>query len=143
MPTTVPIDEGLFTWPADEPRLRGIRCGACGAVSFPARTNCDRCTSRSLEDELLPAVGTLWSWTVQRFPPKEPYLRADAFEPYGVGYVDLGDVIVESRLTTADPDLLCIGEPMELRIVPLGIGRHGEELMTFAFAPAIQEEAGR
>ena len=26
----VPIAEGVFTWPSDEPQLIGGRCGACG-----------------------------------------------------------------------------------------------------------------
>ena len=51
--------------------------------------------------------GTLWTWTVQAFEPKAPYRVPDAgFTPYGVGYVDLGDVIVESRL---------VGRPRRVR----------------------------
>lgn len=140
VPTMVPIDESLFTWPADEPQLRGGRCTSCGAVAFPQPPSCARCTSTDVAEELLPRQGTLWSWTVQRFAPKEPYLLTEAFEPYGVGYVDLGDVVVESRLTTADPELLWIGEPMELQIVPFAPGGDGEQLATFAFAPAIDQE---
>jgi uncharacterized OB-fold protein len=48
-----------------------------------------------------------------------------------VGYVDLdGEVIVESRLTTPDPDELEIGLTMELVVVPFA------SALTFAFAPA-------
>jgi uncharacterized OB-fold protein len=48
----------------------------------------------------LPDRGTLWTWTVQAFEPKPPYRAPESgFTPYGVGYVDLGEVIVESRLT--------------------------------------------
>ena len=143
MPTLVPIDEALFTWPTEEPRLRGGRCTACGAVAFPLPSSCARCTSTDVEEDLLPRRGTLWSWTVQRFPPKEPYLLTDTFQPYGVGYVDLGDVVVESRLTTADPELLWIGEPMELQVVPFAPGGDGEQLVTFAFAPAAEEVEDR
>ena len=36
---------------------------------------------------------------MQAIEPKAPYRAPDGgFAPYGVGYVDLGDVIVESRL---------------------------------------------
>jgi uncharacterized protein len=131
-PTAVPIADGLFSWPSGDPRLLGGRCADCGAVAFPRPPSCSRCTSDRIEEHQLARSGTLWSWTVQRFQPKEPYLGPEPFEPYGVGYIDLaGEVIVESRLTTADPDELEIGQPMELVVVPLT-----DEHLTFAFRPA-------
>ena len=33
----VPVAEGVFSWPADEPQLIGSRCSACGMVTFPAQ----------------------------------------------------------------------------------------------------------
>jgi hypothetical protein len=72
---------------------------------------------------------------VQRFEPKTPYRGAvleAPFEPFGVGLVDLGSVIVESRLTTADEDLLQIGGRVRLALVPVV---PGDERLTFAFAP--------
>jgi uncharacterized OB-fold protein len=136
-PTTAPIADGLFTWPSAEPRLIGGACLECGSVSFPRQPSCSRCTAESIAEHLLPRVGSLWSWTVQRFRPKEPYDGPEPFEPYGVGYVELaGEVIVESRLTTADPDHLEIGRPMELVVVPFVTRDDGSEVVTFAFRPA-------
>ena len=133
-PRSVPIAPGLFTWPAAEPRLVGGTCAACGSVSFPRASSCARCTSADIEERLLARTGTLWSWTVQRFPPVAPYAGPQPFEPYGVGYVELPDeVIVESRLTTADPDQLEIGMPVELVVVPFTTGADGTEVVTFAF----------
>jgi uncharacterized OB-fold protein len=130
-----PVAEGLFSWPADEPRLIGSRCRACGVVGFPARRSCAACTSVDVEEHLLGRTGTLYTWTVQGFRPKAPYRGPEEFEPYGVGYVELpGEVRVEARLTVADPDRLRIGLPMELVIVPFG------DSVTYAFAPA--EEIG-
>jgi len=63
---------------------------------------------------------------VQGFEPKPPY-QGD-WTPYGVGYVDLGDVIVEARLTESDPSRLRIGSDMKLVLVPLREG-----VQTFAF----------
>jgi uncharacterized OB-fold protein len=127
-----PIAPDLFTWPSDEPRLVGGICAECGAVAFPRPSSCSRCTSERIAEHLLARTGTLWSWTIQRFQPKEPYVGPEPFEPYGVGYVDLGDVIVEGRLTSADPRELEIGLPMELAIVPFG------DMVTFAFAPSAE-----
>jgi uncharacterized OB-fold protein len=31
----VPVAEGVFAWPSDDPQLIGSRCGACGIVTFP------------------------------------------------------------------------------------------------------------
>lgn len=139
-PSQAPIAEGLFTSPPDEPQLIGGVCRACGSVAFPRPRSCARCTSEDIQEHLLSRHGTLWSWTVQRFRPKEPFLGADPFEPYGVGYVDLaGDVLVEARLTTADPAQLEIGQPVELVIVPFAAADDGTELLTFAFRPTAGE----
>src|SRR3954452_763170 len=115
----VPVAEGLFTWPSDEPRLIGSRCAACNTATFPKQASCPKCTGRDVEDELLPAEGTLWTWTVQGFRPKSPYARPEAFEPYRVGYVELpGATMVEGRLTESDPERLSIGDRMRLVVVP-------------------------
>ncbi|MEI2419309.1 OB-fold domain-containing protein, partial [Arthrospira platensis SPKY2] len=76
----------------------------------------------------------------QGFPPKAPPYVGEvdpaSFQPFGVGYVELeGQVKVEARLTTADPDRLRIGMPMRLVIIELGRDDTGNELVTFAFAP--------
>jgi uncharacterized OB-fold protein len=61
----------------------------------------------------------------------------DDFEPYAAGYVELpGQIRVAARLLESDPAKLRIGMPMELKIVPLAKDAEGNEVMTFAFAPA-------
>jgi uncharacterized OB-fold protein len=102
MTITTPIDDTLFTVSTEDPQPIGGECGGCGAVAFPR------------------------PWTVQRFRPKEPYTGPEPFEPYGVGYVELPDgVIVESRLTTADPN----------QLEPFGTTASGEQTVTYAFRP--------
>ena len=141
MATQVPIDDGLFTWPSTEPRLIGGRCRSCGTVSFPKQDSCPRCTGWQVDDHLLDRRGTLWTFTVQGFPPKPPYAGPEPFEPYGVGYVDVGgEVMVESRLTEHDPDRLAIGAPMELVVVPFRHDDDGNEVVTLAFRPVDDQE---
>ena len=41
-----------------------------------------------------------------------------------------------SRLTESDPGALAEGQPMELRIVPLHRDEDGNDVVTYAFAPA-------
>jgi uncharacterized OB-fold protein len=135
----VPIAEGVFTWPDEQPQLIGARCTACGIVTFPAQESCPRCASTAMEQHLLARRGRLWAWTTQEFPPPSPpYAGATGrdFVPFGVGYVELpGEVKVETRLTETDPDVLRHGMEMELAIVPFGADDDGNEIVTFAFAP--------
>ena len=125
----------LLAGTSSDPVLLGSECRTCGTVSFPRQNACPRCTSTDVIERQLARRGTLWSWTIQRFRPKSPpYTGPEAFEPYGVGYVELpGEVRVEARLTEADPARLRIGMPMELVLVPAP-GPDGA--LTYAFAPA-------
>jgi uncharacterized OB-fold protein len=138
-----PVAPGLFTLAAGLPRLIGSRCARCGAVTFPSQPSCPRCTSTEVAERLLARHGTLWSWTIQCFPPKSPPYAVDdpdSFEPYGVGYVELpGEVRVETRLTEADPGRLRIGMAMELTLIPAP--GHGTGVVTYAFRPVGEEEA--
>ncbi|HTR68893.1 MAG TPA: OB-fold domain-containing protein [Mycobacteriales bacterium] len=142
----VPVAEGIFTWPADDPQLIGGRCTDCGLVTFPTQSSCPRCSSTGMTEHLLARRGRLWAWTTQSFPPPSPPYKGAVgaeFQPFAVGYVELGgEVKVETRLTTADPDELEIGMPMELVITPFGTAEDGGEIMTFAFTPAV-DEAGQ
>jgi len=107
---------------------------------FPVQSGCPRCSGVDTETVELGRTGTLWTWTVQGFPPKAPpYLGntdPKTFQAFGVGYVELpGQLKVEARLTESNPEKLKIGMEMKLVIVPLSIDENGDELVTFAFAP--------
>lgn len=130
------VDDALFVDPQDTaaPVLAGARCPSCATTTFPFQEGCPRCGGAAMERIALPTTGTLWSFTVQNFPPKRPYRGYEPFEPFGVGYVDLGDVCVESRLTVNDPAALSLGMPM--RLVTLPAFDDGDvRVDTFAFAP--------
>ena len=135
----LPLAEGIFTWPADDPQLIGSRCTACGIVTFPTQESCPRCSSTAMAEHLLARRGRLWAWTTQHFPPPSPPYVGPAgkeFVPFGLGYVELADEVkVETRLTTADPDALSTGMEMELVLVPLRTDDEGNEVVTFAFQP--------
>jgi len=135
----VPIEEGLFSWPAERPQLIASRCKACDALTFPRQDACPHCTERGGEEVLLSRSGTLWSWTIQRFPPPVPYTGPtdrETFTPYGVGYVELPEGIrVEGRLTENDPSKLEIGMQMELTFETFGQDASGNDVLTFAFRP--------
>ena len=54
----VPVAEGLFTWPSDEPRLIGAQCAGCGLTGFPAGPACQRCGGAEFTEKLLPGPST-------------------------------------------------------------------------------------
>jgi len=140
MANKLPIAEGLFTWPSDNPALLASRCRQCGIATFPAAESCMACSGQDVSIEELPHKGTLWTWTVQQFMPKSPYHSnetPETFKPYGVGYVELpGGVRVEGRLTENDPEKLHIGMEMELLFDTYRVEDNGDEVISFFFKPA-------
>ncbi len=128
----------ISTWPDKNPQLIGSKCGACGATAFPRQDRCPRCSVGDMSEVLLPRRGTLVTWTTQGFPPGAPYAgpTGNAFVPFGVGLVQLDDVIrVEGRLTENDPAKLQFGMDVELAMIPFTTDDDGNEVVTFAFRP--------
>jgi len=136
------VAEGLFDWPTDEPRLRGSRCATCDHVTFPAPRACPSCGGGDVAVTPLSRQGTLWTWTRQRFQPKNPpYIgreRPDEFAGFGVGYIELPEGRIEARLAVGLEDELRIGMPMELTIVPFATDEDGTEVLTYAFRPVTE-----
>lgn len=123
-----PLDAGLFA-SLDPPRLQGSRCDGCGTTVFPVAGSCPRCSTGRMEPLALPDRGTVWTYTVQGFAPKPPYVApAGGFVPFPVAYVDLGGVLVEGHLL-ADAPQLRIGLPVRLVLEDLAGGA-----VTYAFA---------
>ncbi|KZF00860.1 hypothetical protein A2J04_11935 [Rhodococcus sp. EPR-279] len=122
------IDDRLFV-ELDPPLLAGSSCGDCDVVVFPAAHRCPGCTGEYVTRIALPNRGTIWTWTTQAFAPKPPYQPSSSgFEPFVVGYVDLGAVLVESRIVGE----VAIGDEVELRLLDVGGGQ-----VTFAFARVV------
>lgn len=114
MTATIEAD-GLTTIVDGEPRLVGVRCEGCDTHAFPVQATCPRCGS-AMAPVALPAEGVVWSWTVQRIRPKEPYLGPEEWDPFAVAYVDLGPVRVESRLEGKPVDAWRIGDRVRLAV---------------------------
>jgi len=136
--TQIALAPEISTWPDENPQLIGSKCGSCGATTFPVQQRCPRCSGADMSELLLPRRGTLVAWTTQGFPPGPPYKGpvGDKFQPFGVGLVQLGDVIrVEGRLTENDPKKLEFGMEVELTMVPFSTDEDGNEIVTFAFKP--------
>jgi len=89
--TPVPAIEGWFTQD-DPPRLLGTRCKECGSIFFPRESDFCRnpsCTGSAFEEVPLSRTGRLWSFTNNCYPPPEPFVAKDPFEPYAIAAVEL------------------------------------------------------
>ena len=95
--------------------LRGSACPACGVATYPASSSCPRC-GQDLEQQEMSQRGTLWTWTVQRYPPKSPpYLpRSGAYEPFVVGYVELPDGVRVEALVDVPIEEVAIGMDLDV-----------------------------
>lgn len=139
------VDESIFVEgttpePGTDVQLAGARCRDCGTTTFPYQDSCPRCSRADMGRVSLPQQGVLWAFTVQGFPPKPPYRADGPFEPYGVGYVDLGGVLVETRLTINDPAALANGDRLRVELVPVFTDEDGTRVLTYAFGPVTDKE---
>lgn len=134
------VAPGLVAGTGAAARLLGGKRRTDGRYVFPMPAGPEGERYESVE---LATEGKLWSFTVQRFPPKQPYDGpSDAeFRPYAVGYVELaGQVIVEARLDTAHFAGLHIGMPMRLTLLPYRRSPDGD-VWTYAFRPINEEQS--
>lgn len=139
MQTQKVLASDISNWPAEHPQLIGSRCDECGATVWPKQELCPSCSASATSEVLLPRRGTLVAWTTQGFVPKLPYAgaeTAETFTPFGVGLVQLDDVVrVEARLTEHDPEKLRFGMDVELTFIPFYVDDDGTEILTWAFQP--------
>lgn len=129
-----PIADNLFT--EDMTALIGARNTQTGQISFPLPLN----PADHIEPVALASRGTVWTYTVQRFPPKTPYAGPadiETFKPYIVAYVELpGQTMVEARLTGVEPEEVEIGMEVELTAIPLDPDvADSEQKLIHAFKP--------
>ena len=128
------IAPDLLEWGDPGPRLVAGRLPGEGGLVFPWPWH-DATKGKRI---LLSPQGRLWTFTVQRFPPKSPPYRprsSEPFEPYIVGYVEFPEgIIIEGRIDArVDVDSLSIGQTMTTTVVPVFADEHGHLIHTFAF----------
>jgi uncharacterized OB-fold protein len=90
--TPTPAAPGWFTLDRAAPHLLGTRCTTCGTVFFPPEnTFCrnPRCDGAAFEEVRLSRRGRLWSFTNNCYPPPEPFVAREPFQPYAIAAVEL------------------------------------------------------
>jgi 3-hydroxy-3-methylglutaryl CoA synthase len=110
-------------------RLYGQRCEDCGAVSYPRRKLCWKCSSSRLVDHRLARRGRIFTFTRDHLVPNpDPPTVMVAADLEGGGRF-------YAQLTDCDPEQVAIGMPVELTFRRL---HEGDEYVNYfwKFRPA-------
>lgn len=130
----IPLVDGLFTWPSDQPSLIGSRCKTCGEYYFP-KVNCKNpdCPKKDVEEVLLSRRGKLWSYTIEPYQPPLPYKGP---LPVLFGLVEIPENLkVMGWLTGCKYEDLKFGMKMELVIEKAWEDEEGNDLVFWKFKP--------
>jgi len=117
----------------DTDYLVGSKCSACGAMAFPARVICHKCSSDNVNEIALSKTGKLVVFTVAWTAPegvKPPIIQ---------GYVDLPEgVRVFTMITGVETSktALKVGQEMELVFEEIRTDSDGNRVVAFKFKPA-------
>ncbi len=134
----VPVIDGLFEDTNDGPRLLGSRCASCDVPYFPKSALCHNpgCTNSAMEDASFGPHGTIWSYSIQNYPPPPPARFDEPYEPYALGVVDLTDGLrVVGRMAVDDHGDLEVGGRVELVLGPICHEEDGTEPTSWMFRP--------
>ncbi len=136
---SVPLIEGLFTCPSDEPRLIASKCKKCGSLAFPKSPYCTNpdCVKDTANVEVIELANRakLHTWTVQVYPPAPPF-KMEPFEPFPIGMLDLPEGLRILGMLTTDKGL---GFGMELEMTIRKLFEDEEnEYLTWVWKPVAQ-----
>ncbi len=89
--------------------LQAGKCSACGYIEYPLRDICRKCKSTSIEMITLPTNGTIYSYTVVRYP-----LKGLENPPYIIGLIELDNGVRLLSRISGDIDSVQIGKRVKL-----------------------------
>ena len=122
--------DGLYDTAEDPPRLRGVRCDACGAVAFPPfGIGCEVCGSDAIGTVSLAGAGTVHSVaTVHLHGGK------DIDAPFTIAEIQLDDgpLIRATLVELVEPD--AIGSRAEARWCVVRVDEDGNDVVEPRFA---------
>ena len=131
-----PVAEGLFAETEDGPRLLGSRCRSCDTPYFPKSAVCHNpnCDESKMEDVQFGPKGTLWSYSVQYYPPPPPAKYDEPYVPYALAMIDMPEGLrVLARVSTDDPEQVRVGADVELVLEKLYTNPEGDDVITWKF----------
>jgi uncharacterized OB-fold protein len=130
-----PAEEGLFTWPSDQPQLIGGKCKACNTYYFPkayVRHKPDCADRNATEEVLFSRRGKLNSYTIQYYPAPPPFPNPDTSVPCPIGWVELPEgIAIPGRLTGCSVDDIEMNMDVELVVEPAAQDKEGNDVLTW------------
>ncbi|MCL4291582.1 MAG: OB-fold domain-containing protein [Acidimicrobiia bacterium] len=131
----VPAVEGLFTDDGVVARLLGSRCATCGTPYFPASSRCHHpdCDDSATEDASFGPSGTVWSYSVQNYPPPAPAIYDEPYEPYALAVVDLDDGLRVVGRMEPGGSAPVVGGRVEVVVGPIRTDDDGTERTSWMF----------
>jgi uncharacterized OB-fold protein len=120
----------------DAIRLVGSRCNDCGIALLRRRHRCENCASVKVVHRVFAPTGSIYSFTIQRYPPPLPFVAQSPWIPRPVAWVDIDDdgprII---SVVEAAPEDMAIGMPVRLVCTVNAHSDNGQQVVTYAFAP--------
>ncbi len=103
-----------------EGRLTTTKCQKCEKLLWPPRIICPNCLSDELEWVDLGTEGELYAFTEIRLGAPLGFVED---VPFCVGIVQIGGLLISTRIDNAKYDELRIGDKLTLKIIELEDGR--------------------
>lgn len=138
----VPFDS-TFLALGEPPSILATKCASCGMTIFGRRQTCENCAGTDVKAVTLSSKGTLWSYTVQRYPPAEPYKLGSAkredWVPRVVGWVELPEgPRILSIVENCNPEDAKIGMEVEMFVDNGWLNENGDEVMILKSRPRVE-----
>jgi uncharacterized OB-fold protein len=134
----VPFDA---TYLSLEPEgILGAKCRDCGIVLYGRQTYCENCGGTNVDPIPLTKTGTVWSYTVQRYPPTEPYklgsVKREDWVPRVVAWVETPEgPRILSIVESLKPEEAKIGSQVEFFVDKGWTSENGDEVMILKCRP--------
>lgn len=135
----VPVIDGLFDITGEVALIASV-CTSCDAIYLPTTSRCHdpRCPGTEVTTRLVGQSGVLLSWTRQIYQPPAPFRMQD-WSPHLIGLIEIENgVQVLGMLATDDETALGYRCEMILTTRSLYSNDAGEDVVTYAFAPALE-----
>ena len=138
----VPFDDTYLNL-GEPPSIFGTKCATCGITIYGKRDSCENCAGTDVKLVVLSNKGILWSYTVQRYPPTEPYKLGSAkredWVPRVVGWVELPEgPRILSIVENCKPEDAKIGMEVEIFVDKGWINENGDEVMVLMGRPRVR-----
>jgi uncharacterized protein len=137
----VPFD-GTYLALGEPPSILGTKCVTCGTTTYGKRESCENCAGTDVKPVALGKIGILWSYTVQRYPPTEPYklgsTKREDWVPRVVGWVELPEgPRILSIVENCKPEYAKIGMEVEMFVDKGWLNENGDEVMILKGRPKV------